>query len=101
MAEIAWSKLYIKEEGKYLIKYEDNYTFDVFGFRIVENTHSWNNDVKNMSEYDPSYCFGSGEVIEYDSVEDFCKALKITKISDEQYDTILKLFGEYYGHFPI
>ncbi len=31
----------------------------------------------------------------------FCNALKITKISDEQYDTIHKLFGESYGHFPI
>lgn len=96
-------KLYIKEEGKYLIKYNDDYAdeFDVSGFRIVENIHSWNNEIDNLSEDNKSYCFGSDEVIEYDSAEDFCNALKITKISDEQYDTIHKLFGESYGHFPI
>ena len=98
-----FSKLHIKEEGKYLIKYNDNYDdeFDISGFRIVENIYSWNNEVDNLSEYDPSYCFGSYEVIEYDSTEDLCNALKITKISDEQYDVIHKLFGESYGHFPI
>lgn len=98
-----WSKLYIKEEGKYLIEYDDNYAdeFDVSGFRIVENIHSWNNEIDNLSENDYSYCFGSNEVIEYYSSEDFCNALRITKISDEQYDTILKLFGESYGLFPI
>ena len=98
-----WSNLYIKEEGKYLIEYDENYcdSFYISGFRIVENIHSWNNEVDNLSEYDYSYCFGSNEVIEYDSAEDFCNALKITKISDEQYDTIHKLFGESYGHFPI
>ena len=86
-----------------MIEYDDNYcdSFDISGFRIVKNIHSWNNEVDNLSEYDYSYCFGSNEVMEYDSTEDFCNALKITKISDEQYDAIHKLFGESYGHFPI
>ena len=100
-----WSKLYIKEEGKYLIQYEDNYgySFDVSGFRIVEDIHSWNNEVDDLSEcgYGYSHYFGSYEIIEYDSIEDFCSTLTITKISDEQYDAIYKLFGKSYGLFPI
>jgi hypothetical protein len=99
----SWSKLYIKEEGKYLIKYENyQYTsFDVLGFRIVKDVHDWNNEVDKLyKEYNYSHRFGLYEEIEYDP-EEFCNTIKIVKISDEQYDTILKLFGESYGLFPI
>lgn len=39
--------------------------------------------------------FGTNEALQWESVQDYLSSLEITEISQEEYNTIDKLFGEY------
>ena len=82
-----------------LVKFNDNYAdeFDVGGFRFYEEKE-WNKYkklVKEKIKFPKEASFGTNEFIEYNSAEDYFKCTEVKKLSEEEYNFLVKLFGKY------
>jgi hypothetical protein len=88
-----------------LIKFNCDYAdeFDVYGFEI--STRKKHNEyVDKLAGYpkmiNAELYFGTNEVLEFDTVSDYMHCIDIKDITKEEYDSIERLFGRYFGIFP-
>ena len=80
-----------------LVRYNDNYAdeFDVDGFFALsdEDWKAYKTKIKKtIGEKTFTFGIGTNESIEYDGAKEYLSNLKPEKITQEEYDTLLKLF---------
>lgn len=89
---------------KLLIKYTADYAdeFNVDGFwACSEEEFNHHLETAADADYPCERYFGINESIEYDSFEDYQATLNVVRINDEEFETLIKLFGRgSYGIFP-
>lgn len=78
--------------------------FDVEGFTVYKQS-AWNEVVKELKSHRDKFpCewyFGSNEEIPFDTPEDVLSCCRVKEISEEEYNTIIKLFRNgSYGKLP-
>lgn len=89
-----------------LIKLETNWAdeFDVSSFAVfpAEEAQEFLDQIiqYDWSDNDTLY-FGTNEYISFSCVEDLVDSLEVTDITEEEYNTIVKHFGEEYGLIPL
>ena len=95
-----------------LVVFEDNWAdeMDLEGFKVMRKSE-WENTVKEFreekedSDYGITFCFGTNEDNEYDSVDEALDRFTVTEISDCDAEAVKNLFptakSPGFGMFPI
>lgn len=94
-------------EKKYLIKFSDNWAdeMDIDSFVLMDQEwkdeyfNRLKNDFEERLKEKDYFClnFGSNQGIEYEKFDELMRCFTVIEISQEEYDTIEKLFGKSYG----
>jgi len=98
----------MKMENKkyYLVEQETNYAdeFDLEGFWIQEaeseeklKKELVQNLIGERGDFPMEIYFGSNEAVEFENENDYISTLKISEITKEEYDVVVKLFGGAFG----
>lgn len=87
----------------FLVKQSGNWAdeFDTEGFHLFTETE-WEHykaKVKKIRFSGREFYFGTNEFMEWDSADDYLNELDVKEISELEYHTVLKLFGDDYGMF--
>lgn len=94
-----------------LVTFDDNYAdeFNIYGFKVMYERDflKMMDRTRDIIEGNSSteYYFGTNEYVQYSSFEEYENALTIKEITQDEADTLLKLFGEpgrvlvNFGHF--
>lgn len=86
---------------KYLIKFKCNYAdeFDTSGFITESSLEDFNKSMTFVQKYFELYpgvelevYFGTNEQLTFEDFESYRECFTITEISDEEHETLLKLF---------
>ena len=90
--------------NKVIVFYHSNcgFALEVDGFRIFNSRQEFEDTLtKYLEEHHTlKICVGTGLIIEYDNEENFLHSFSFRFLSDEEYETIEKIFGTKYGLFP-
>lgn len=88
----------------YLIKYRDNWAdeMDIYGFTLVsslQDKESLLDDALDAWEEteEAEYSVGTNEQIWYEDIEDVRRAYTVVEIPEDEYNTLRKHFGAYWG----
>lgn len=87
--------------GKVLINFSDDWAdeMNIDGWVIMEE-EEWK-EIKKKVAAKKGYIsvgFGTNEDNEYSNGKDFLNTLEVTKLSDDEYSVLNKIFGESYGN---
>lgn len=92
---------------RYLVKYKDNWAdeMDIVGGIIM--TEAEYKDYMKVAEIAfreegdfITFGVGSNEEITYDTFEDFAKTITVFELTEEEFQTCVKLGLVYFGNFP-
>lgn len=88
------------KENYVLVKWADNWAdeMDLEGFRIFAES-DWAEFKTKLSAYTDEFtiCVGTNEDIDYSNGTDLLKKMKVHKLSESDYATISRIFGDGYG----
>ena len=88
------------KENYVLVKWSDNWAdeMDLNGFRIYTESE-WKDFRTKLSAYKDGFtiCVGTNEDIDYSNGKDLLKKMKVHKLSESDYATISRIFGDVYG----
>lgn len=82
-----------------LVKFSKGWAdeFDVYGFAVVESNDVWQNRLKHLGEND--VYFGTNEG--WDASEMSESDFRVSEISDQDAEVIIRTLGKRWGVFPV
>ena len=88
----------------YLVKFDKDWAdeFSVYGFQIFEKS-KWDNlhkKLKKNKNKEVSAGFGTNEGWDEEPIGSFLDDIKVVKITEDEKNTLEKLFGRDFGYFP-
>jgi len=85
--------------NRLLVRYRDNWAdeMNVEGFEFF-NKDEWPDIVAGIADKPFEVMVGSNQFIEYKNRADYLTHLKVTEISEEEYQTLVRLLGDGYGY---
>lgn len=88
------------KENYVLVKWSDNWAdeMDLDGFCIYTES-AWKDFRTKLSAYKDEFsiCVGTNEDIDYSNGKDLLKKMNVHKLSESDYATISRIFGDGYG----
>jgi len=93
-------------EKYFLLQYNDDWAdeMDISGFAVMTQSERDEYFAVFKKVFDVngyySFCVGTNEEIEYDTLEDFTNAFQMAEITEEEAKVFSKFFGNEFGFFP-